>query len=394
MLAKTTPLPRVTTPDVAATPAFARVEVHRDAGPILDAWAELEEASPCSIYQTRAWLLPWIETLGRKAGLKPLFVLARDRNDKCVALLCLGIIRRGPMRIATWLGGSDSNFNMPLVRPEAAWTQSCVIRLLRTAARACTTQRPHLFALKNQPLTWNGRANPFAVLTHRPSPSAAYGTALPGEAEALFAQKLSKDTRKKLRKKEAKLAALGPLTHIVVATAEEQRRVIDAFIAQKVSRFREKRIVSEFDTPEMRAFIEAASRPSGCGIELHALRAGERIVAVYGGAAHDGQWSGMFNAFDGDEEIAKSSPGDLLLMRIVAKACKDGLGRLDLGVGEARYKASLCDEKTPLFDAFIPVGPVGILAARWLSAQQLAKGAIKKNPRLMAWAQRVRAIAS
>jgi CelD/BcsL family acetyltransferase involved in cellulose biosynthesis len=205
----------------------------------------------------------------------------------------------------------------------------------------------------------------------------------------LFAAKLSKDTRKKLRKKETKLATLGPIAHIVARTPDERRRIIDAFIAQKVERFTAQRIGSEFGTTEMRTFIERASAGPDIGIELHALTVGERIVAVYGGGAHAGNWSGMFNAFDTDETIARSSPGDLLMMRIIAKACAEGLKQFDLGIGEARYKAALCDERLDLFDAFVPVGASGRLLAGAIALRFGLKRRIKNDPRLYALAKRL-----
>ena len=244
--------------------------------------------------------------------------------------------------------------------------------------------------LPNQPDTWGGIANPFAQLRHRPSASAAYGTALPRSAEQLFADKLSKDTRKKLRKKEAKLAACGSITHVVACCEDEQREIIDTFLAQKTERFRARDIESDFDAPEMRDFLLRACAPRGRGIELHALRVSGRIVATYGGAGHGGQWSGMFNSITADEEIARSSPGDLLLMRIIDGCCRNGIARFDLGIGEARYKAALCDEAIALFDAYHPVTvkgrAYGALARLWLGA----KRRIKRDPRLLRWANRLR----
>src|ERR1700677_106967 len=54
--------------------AFAKVEIHRQAGPILAAWAELEAITPASVYQTLAFLLPWLETLGAARKVEPLFI--------------------------------------------------------------------------------------------------------------------------------------------------------------------------------------------------------------------------------------------------------------------------------------------------------------------------------
>ena len=115
---------------------------------------------------------------------------------------------------------------------------------------------------------------------------------------------------------------------------------------------------------------------------------GARIVATYGGAAQGERWSGMFNSFDADEEVARSSPGDLLLVKIVESCCARGLRAFDLGVGEARYKAALCDQPIPLFDAAIGFGPLGRAAAALVLARQALKRTVKRHPRLMALARR------
>ena len=390
-LARSDPSHRIAPPLAAMREAwpFARVSVHRDASEILDAWADLEASAPCTIYQTRAFVLPWIETLGHKAGVAPLFVLARAADAAPVALLCLGLARRGSLTVASWLGGKDVNLALPLARPGSAWSRESVSALLRRAAEAHDGALD-LFILPNQPHHWRGLANPLALLPHQVSPSAAHGTALPREAEDFFARKLSRETRKKLRKKEARLAAMGPLVHRIAATETEAKRIVEAFLALKVARFRALGIKSEFEAPAMRAFLEAA-HASG-GLELHALETSGRIIAVYGGAHHGGQWSGMVNAFDPDETIAKSSPGDLLLMRIVAKACADGLTGFDLGIGEARYKAALCDEPIALLDVIVPTSWRGRLAAGLVAMHQRTKRLIKQDPRLIALVKRGRAL--
>ena len=369
------------------------VEVHTRVDTVERAWAELESVAPCSIYQTRRWLVPWVTTLGRRAGVTPWLVLARAANGRPCGLLLLGLRRVGPCTVATWLGGRDANATMALLPPDAPWSGAELARLLREAARRADTG-PDVFMLTNQPFSWQGRTNPLASLPHVPSPSAAFGLRLIPDARALLGARLSKDTAKKLRKKEAKLAALGALAYRVAGTAAERSAVLDAFLAHKTMRLRAKHIRSEFDAPEMRAFIETASATRGAdggspAIELHALLLDERVVAVYGGAAHGGGWSGMFNAFDAtDERVARCSPGDLLLLRVVARACAAGLTHLDLGIGEARYKAALCEE-IPLFDTLVPVTVKGHVLAALLAAARVVKRSVKRHPRLLALARRL-----
>ena len=115
--------------------AFAKVEVHRDAAPIA-----------CRLGGARGYRarlgLPDPRLHFPLAGdarpaarkIEPLFVLAKDRQEQAVALLCLGTERHWFFRSAVFLGGKESNFNLALVRPDAGFTAADLIALLHAAA--------------------------------------------------------------------------------------------------------------------------------------------------------------------------------------------------------------------------------------------------------------------
>jgi CelD/BcsL family acetyltransferase involved in cellulose biosynthesis len=370
-----------------AARAFAKAEIYRDVAPVLAAWAELEAIAPASVYQTREFLLPWLETLGAARKIEPLFVLAKDRQEQALALLCLGLERHGFFRSAVFLGGRESNFNLGLFRPGAGFAATDILALLRAAAEALGPEAPDVFLLKNQPLEWEKVQNPFARLPHRASPSFAYETALANDGEAFLAGKLSKETRKKLRKKEARLSAMGPVGLITNETEEETRKILDTFFAEKIARFEEQAIDADFSNPATKAFFDRLSRPTASGkpwLEFYGLTLGTRIIATYAGAVYRGRFSAMVNSFDTDTEIAKSSPGDLLLMKLLARQCERGLASFDLGIGEARYKATYCDTAIPLFDVVLARGPKGHVFAAYHGIHARFKRAIKRNPRVFA----------
>jgi CelD/BcsL family acetyltransferase involved in cellulose biosynthesis len=367
---------------------FAKVEVHRALDAVEADWAELEQQASASIYQTRAFVMPWLEALGAEHKITPLFITAKDSFGRTIALLCLGVRSYGWFRVASFLGGRESNFNFGLFRPGAYFSPADLRALLRDAAKAAGKDAPDVFVLKNQPYEWKGTQNPFAFLPHQPSPSAAYATELDGDAAAFLKSKLSKDTQKKLRKKEARLAEIGSVELITGDDPETARRILDAFFAEKIRRFDEKAIASDFAAPSMRSFFERLHRqehtPANCWLELYGLSVGDRIIATYIGAAHKGHFSAMVNSFDSDPEIAKSSPGDLLLMKLMAAQCTDSRTSFDLGIGEARYKTTYCDIKVPLFDVLVPLGAIGYaIAARQLVGSRL-KTEIKKRPQIFA----------
>jgi len=362
-------------------------EVHRDLASVRAAWAELEEVAPASVYQTRAFLIPWLETIGRARKIEPFFIVARDRRGRVMALLPFGIERRGRWRRALFLGGKESNFNLGLFRPGVELSGQDLRMLLLAAAKALGPDAPHVYSLKNQPFEWEGVPNPFALLPHRLSPSFAYATRLGTSAESFLAAKLSKNARRRLRKKEARLAEMGPLALAASDSPGLRFKILDAFFSEKIARCEEQAIDADFSNPSVRDFFERLTRPTTTAsswLELYALMLGDRVIATYAGAAHRGQFSAMVNSFDTDPEIAKSSPGDLLLMKLIASQCEKGIAKFDLGIGEARYKKTYCEEAIPLFDVVIGLDASGQVYSALSSLSSRLKSTTKRSPHLFA----------
>ncbi|HWG03568.1 MAG TPA: GNAT family N-acetyltransferase, partial [Beijerinckiaceae bacterium] len=126
-------------------------------------------------------------------------------------------------------------------------------------------------------------------------------------------------------------------------------------------------------------------------IEFHALTVGDRIVATFAGGEHRGRFHGMVNSFDRDPDIARSSPGDLLVSRIIEEKCRIGLKRFDLGIGEGRYKDTWCDRRESLFETIVPISIRGRMFALAESLRVKTKRAIKQNDWTWAMARKLRA---
>lgn len=367
--------------------AIDRIEAAR--GP----WAEIAALASASPYQHFEFARIWFETIGAARGVAPMVVVARDEAGGVAALLPLGRFSYGPLRLAAFLGGKDSNFNMGLFRPGVVWPPEDIAALLAAAARLATP-RIDAFLFVNQPREWQGTPNPMAAAPNRPSPSFAYRSALPGDFAIWRDSHASKEAQKKLRKKAKRLEAAGPLAHRRAADAVEVDRVLAAFDAQRRERMRALGVADAYESVEARAFL---SRLAHCGLaegapllELHALFLGDRIVATFGALCAGDRLSGLFISYDGDPEIARSSPGELMVQAMVREAIARGLKTFDLGVGEARYKDDACEAEEVLFDSAFAVTSFGAVAALAFKAGQIAKRRIKRSPRLLAFARRLR----
>ena len=72
-----------------------------------------------------------------------------------------GVSVAGGLRLAEFLGGRDSQANLPLFNPGAVFTRRFMTNTLSYAAS--TMLRPDAFSLTSQPYDWRGAANPMRL---------------------------------------------------------------------------------------------------------------------------------------------------------------------------------------------------------------------------------------
>jgi CelD/BcsL family acetyltransferase involved in cellulose biosynthesis len=370
----------------------ARVDVFLSLGEARRDWAELEAVSPASPYQAFAFADAWFATIGAARHASQFIVVARDAGGAPLALLPL--LRRsfGPLGVVEFIGGKHANFNLALFPPGRGWSAEALLSLLAAAAGRAEA-RVDLYAFLNQPCDWQGRPNPLAALGGRPSPSFGYKSELPPDFEAWRAARHSRATRKKLRQKAGRLATMGEVSHIIARDQAEAERTLDALIAQRQERARAAGSLDASASAEAQAFLRQLSTPAPAGarsiMELHALMLDERIVATFAALCGRDRLSGLVVSYEADREIARCSPGELIVQEVVRSAISRGFTTFDLGVGEARYKDECCEATEPLFDTFIATSPLGRLAAFLYDVERRVKRTVKRSPRLSALATRL-----
>jgi CelD/BcsL family acetyltransferase involved in cellulose biosynthesis len=366
----------------AGEAVFASVRVFAEPREALDFWRALAPEVCGSFYQSENFLLPWLGTCGSQQKVTPFFIVARDALGAPLALLPFGLFRFGPLRVAQFLGGKHSNTNLGLFRADAAFSARDLRQLLREAARE--KNGPHLYRLLNLPLVWRGAANPLLLLPHWPAANSGYATKLGLDGEAWLATRLSAPMRKKWRKKEKRLAGMGALRYFRAESPAQAEEILEAFFRQK--RLRVAGFGDGAEAAATRAFYAAltAFRASAAppALELHALSLDGRVIATFAAGLNGGRLQGLFISFDADPEIARSSPGEILLSHVLRDACARKIAEFDLGLGDARYKTTFCDEVEAMADALFAPRLAGLLAQPFFAAGLAAKNAIKRNPHL------------
>lgn len=357
------------------------VEVADNFDAVRAVWMELQACGHATPYQHMAFAETYFRCVEEPAGARLAVVVVRDAIGHPVALLPLSVRPVGPLAIARFIGGKQSNFNMPVMAPAAFALSAGSLR--DALLRASKIAGVDVLDFHNQPLEWQGHENPLAKLSAMRSPSDGYKLSLQRDSDALLKRILSKDTRRKLKQKEQKLSAIGTVEYRLASTPGEVKNVLDRFFALKAERFASQGIDDPFSSDAVRKFVTTlalqgveAGTPA---LELHYLICAEQVVAVFGGVAGNDRFSALLTAFDGSPDIARCSPGDIVLIAMIRNLAERGFATLDLGVGEAHYKDKVCDASERLVESFIPASAAGRILAIAMHTKQIVKRQIKSS---------------
>ena len=375
-----------TTPVEFACPAAriaradASVRIFHDLADVEPIWRAFEADAWMTPYQRFDFVDAWQRSIGARAGIVPAIVTIEDQRGP-LALLPLGMTRKGPLRTLRFLGGKHANYNVPLTRWTETDEKEALIRTAFDAIRKAAIA--DLVWLENQPVEWLGAANPLRIFPRIPSASAAYSAALGASADDVLPTIRSRRSLGKLNRSQRRLAEhYGDVALRRVMTVAEAERVLAAFHHQKSARLKQLGIPNVFDKPEVRAFLhDLALRDVGSErppLDLYWLEVGGDIAWTGCGVTTPNRFGSMINSFDIDEE--RHVPiGDIALKEQLADLCGRGFTCFDLGIGEAEYKDHWCKITDEMFVTIVPLTPFGRGAAPLLRGYHQLKRQAKKS---------------
>jgi CelD/BcsL family acetyltransferase involved in cellulose biosynthesis len=371
---------------------IVRVEVLHDIAAAEAIWRPLERPEHLSTpYQRFDLLAAWQRHVGHQEGLAPFIVVARDAEGRPLALFPLAVERRHGVRVARFLGGKHTTFNMPL------WQRDFALRagaadLAALLAGLRTQPKPvDVLALTQQPARWRDIANPMALLPHQDSVNGCPLLALvPGAPPT---DRISNSFRKRLRTKERKLQALPGFNSRIASSDAEITRLLDWFFVVKPQRMAAQKLPNVFADPGVESFIRdaclAPGPDGGHTIDIHALSSDEEPIALFAGVAGGHRFSMMFNTYTLSEN-ARYSPGLILIRDIIDHYAEKDYTALDLGIGTDDYKRMFCKGNEPIVDSFVALSARGRIVATAMASMARAKRAVKQSPALMQLVQQAR----
>lgn len=331
-------------------------------------------------YQGEGFLRAWLDH--GAGGATPFFVAVSDAEGAALALLPLCRRRIGPVWLARFIGGKDSNLNIPLRREGFAPDLGGLRDILRRV-EIWFAQGPMIFALGAMPALWRGVPTLFAPHFTGPDADPHYSVTLSGGFDAFFRRRFSSAARKKQRAKQRRLAEIGPLSCFRAQTPDQRAAALSAFFAfqRAAPRYLAQATTGAANRRFARALAQCAD------FELHVLQAGARVVAVFGAGRMGDVLQGQFIGSDRTPEAARCSPGEILLHFVVADAFSRKIAIFELGVGAARYKEEWCCAQELGLFLFAPNFFLTFAVVPLLRALMAAKREIKHRPKLLALAQ-------
>jgi CelD/BcsL family acetyltransferase involved in cellulose biosynthesis len=370
---------------------IACVDVLADLGQAEAVWRALEERqSSHTPYQRFDFLAVWQRQVGEREGLRPFVVIATDAEQRPLLLLPLVVGRWHGVKVASFMGGKHSTFNMALWDGEFA-ASAALADMEALIAAVAARGEADMLALYQQPLYWRDQSNPMALLPHQPSANDCPLLMMePGAAPAAL---ISNSFRRRLKGKERKLQSLPGFRYHLANSDADITRLLDWFFSIKPLRMAEQKLPNVFADPGVEDFIRTACatpiKGGGRAIDIHALECNEEVIAIFAGVADGHRFSMMFNTYTMSAS-SKYSPGLILMRDIIDHYAGHDYRAFDLGIGSDDYKRLFCKSDEPIFDSFLPLSARGKMAAAAMSALNRAKRMVKHNPALFEMAQKLR----
>lgn len=181
----------------------------------------------------------------------------------------------------------------------------------------------------------------------------------------LEARRAGSDIRGALRKARKLAREVGPLRLVPGSDAPD---LFDQMVEWKRLQYAEtgvRDVLADAPSRELLRQVHVSRGPEFAG-DLSVLYAGDVVAGLHLGLRSGSVWHSWFPAYN--PELHRYSPGLVLMLELAAAAPALGIGEIDLGKGEARYKLALATGSVPLLEGTVGAHALTALPARLQTA--------------------------
>jgi CelD/BcsL family acetyltransferase involved in cellulose biosynthesis len=378
---------------VVSTFDILRIEIFDSMRPLEAEWRALETDNLASIHQSYDWCATWVEVYRR-----PLAIIRGSFGEHVAFILPLEIVRSNMVRFAQFIGARQSNINTGLFSKQFLESLDGFTASHREKIARALKGKADVLLLKNVPFEWRGRSSPLAGLPSVENQNHAFQLPFLGSFETTLAQVNAKRRRKKYRQQTRMLDEKGGYDHLIASTPDDTHRLLELFFRLKTERFKAAGLPDVFQSPETRDFLHRLTglniEADYTALEVHALQLkGQHQGHIPAVAAVSRKGDHVICQFAAIDEtlVPATSPGELLFWLMIEHFHHKPVALFDFGIGDQTYKRSWCPVETVQHDVILPISTRGRLAAVAQRAITRGKAAIKSNPMIYGFMQRMRA---
>jgi CelD/BcsL family acetyltransferase involved in cellulose biosynthesis len=352
-------------------------------------WRELERFGIVSPGQSFDFVRNWISALDLPTN-EQFYVIAYV-NKRPVALLPLHRTTKFFSSVLTFFVGTHVACNGALINPElmAELSQNQRKTFWREMLRALPPA--DVVYLPSLPTGEGTLFESFEGLGKKPVCDYVYRAAFDSWAE-IDAKQRDRKRRKRDKQHRHKLDALGEVTLKRIEEKADARAILDEVFEQKARRFEQLGIDDPFADEQVRDFYRNSFDAKGDAKPvIYALYLNEKMVGARYCVQQGEKLFMLISSMSDDEEIMPGSPGHQCLLETFKVAYdRDGVGFVDIGVGESDEKRRWCNQLVPVCTKFLPRTPMGWSFFVLQTSIEKLKCAVKTSPKFFEFYKSIR----
>jgi CelD/BcsL family acetyltransferase involved in cellulose biosynthesis len=245
--------------------------------------------------------------------------------------------------------------------------------------------------LRKMPDQVGRQFNPFCYLEVDIHPAGAHYAELGPDWETYYKARRSSSTRSRDRSKVKRLASQGEIAFVAPEADADIVATIGTLFEQKAVFFARGGIPDVFARPGYAAFyVDLATAPATRHlVDVARLEVGGVVAATNLGLTFRDRYYYIIAAY-APGELQKFGAGAIHLRALIKRAIEKGFTVFDFTIGDEAYKLEWCNVSIKLYDHLAAAQPLGWPAVAAMRGFLAAKRYVKGDPRLWAFAQKVR----
>jgi CelD/BcsL family acetyltransferase involved in cellulose biosynthesis len=358
-----------------------RLRMFTDMEAVKPIWVTLEATGVSTVYQSFVWCRMWLQRVGKARSISPIIVVAENMFGEAMFIVPLQMRRKYGLRIVEALTAPQGAyafgvFNKAFLEKQAEqWFEKHFEDLV------AILPRHDVLRLADTPAAISNIRNPLLVVRNFEAANLTHIMGLQSNYQALLEKKRSPESRRSMRKRDAKLQAAGKLVFDLPLSLEERKATVEMMLTHQKLRLAEAGVHGVFDAVEQQFIVDLihTHTASGAFLRPYRLMLDGEIVAVMLGAYNQGTYWALISSI-APGPIQKYSPGDYALRSMIKHLCEDGTQVLDFSAGNTAYKGHWSDRQIPLYFIVRASTVCGMVAATVMLLRETIKRISKNTP--------------